>query len=1017
MKKFFKLTVVLVFTISCLGSSAQKLLKPIPKKPLRCYTVERINELREIHPKAETDAQFESWMNQKIKERKQFAQRPATVNYTIPVVFHIIHNGEGVGTSPNVGAINIQEQMLQLNKDFGNLSNSQYASATATGIQFVLAEKDPTNNVLAEPGIDRIDRNAKSWNSYAASGWNPSYIDGTVKPNSTWNSNNYFNVWVIPNLTSGSTDILGYSTFPSSSTLAGLNNNETDNTAGIVILSSTVGSSFFPNNCNNEYGLGKTMAHEAGHFLGLRHIWGDSNCGTDFCTDTPIHTEANYGVPTHPKSNSCGTADEMFENYMDYCDDIVLNTFTSNQADRVQIVMLNSPRRLSLTTSSVGAVPVAGTNRISFANCSGVLSVMESGTTGTYPRYRDVNLTLNVDDKASGAATVNVTATGTAVNNFHYQLLTPSLTFAAGENYKNVRIRVFDNAEVDGDKTVIVNYSISGSGVRTALSAQSVTITIKDNDNVVVGNNPVAIYSENFGTTGGFFPSGWLTGSFLPTAPGPNVWNVGGNGGLDVIGQALYITNNNSTKPLSYSIDQESGTVAVTPKLNVTGYTNATLSFNYKCNGEEDTDGIWDFGSLMYSFDNANFTTLSNNVGVPYVYVKTPSITNSGNILLPNNVQDTEFSIGFRWYNDNNTGDDPPFLVDDIILTANPYQVETTISSSFAYDIRTGNTTNNFKSISNKVISVIKNASENITGLTAQITEAGTGTVPVTTAAGSYLRTQKVFKISPSVVNNTVAYQGTLYFTTAELAIWGADRLNLKILKVKDGVSLSSTLNQSNAELITPTVLENVAGGYITYTANFTGFSQFMLVSPLTSLPVSLISFQATALEKNIQLVWSTSQEINNRGFIIERSLDGTSFSQVGWVDGNGTTPLTTTYNFTDNFVQPNVTYFYRILQVDIDNRQVYSQVRNARLKPGSRISITVNPNPAKDYVNLFIKGTNNKATVELVNGIGQKLLQKNEINTANGIYRLSLPGLSKGVYIIVVYLPEGAYTKKIIVQ
>lgn len=320
-------------------------------------------------------------------------------------------------------------------------------------------------------------------------------------------------------------------------------------------------------------------------------------------------------------------------------------------------------------------------------------------------------------------------------------------------------------------------------------------------------------------------------------------------------------------------------------------------------------------------------------------------------------------------------------------------------------------------SAGNKVIATIKNTSANTFGLTAQITQAGTGNVAVTTAGGSYLRTQKVFQINPSVANNTVTYQGTLYFTTAELAIWGTDRLNLKILKVKDGVSLSSMLNQSNAELITPTVTENVAGGYIAYTGNFTGFSQFMLVSPLASLPVSLISFQATPLEKNIQLVWKTSQEINNRGFIIERSLDGTSFTQIGWVNGNGTTSLTSTYNFTDNFVQSNVTYFYRILQVDIDNRQMYSQVRNARLKPGAGISIIVNPNPAKDYVNLFIKGTNNKATVELVNALGQKLLQKNGIIASNGTYRLSLPGLSKGVYTIVVYLPEGAYTKKIIVQ
>src|SRR6185295_7258116 len=147
-----------------------------------------------------------------------------------------------------------------------------------------------------------------------------------------------------------------------------------------------------------------------------------------------------------------------------------------------------------------------------------------------------------------------------------------------------------------------------------------------------------------------------------------------------------------------------------------------------------------------------------------------------------------------------------------------------------------------------------------INEVTAQITEAGTGNVAVNTAAGNFLRTQKVFQINPAIANTTVSYQGTLFFTEAELAVWGAEKLNLKILKVKDGVPLSTTLDVSNAEIITPIVFEDAAAGYITYTGNFTGFSQFMLVSPLASLPVSFINFQATALQKNIQLVWSTAQ-------------------------------------------------------------------------------------------------------------------------------------------------------------
>jgi hypothetical protein len=151
----------------------------------------------------------------------------------------------------------------------------------------------------------------------------------------------------------------------------------------------------------------------------------------------------------------------------------------------MQTVMLNSPRRSSLAVSTAGSVPVTASNKIAFTNCTGALSVSEEGITGTYPRYRDVNLTLNVEDKATGTATVNITATGTAINNFHYQLLTPSLTFAGGDNFKDVKIRVFDNAEVDGNKTIILNYSILGTGVTAGTAAQSVTVTVIDDDTLV----------------------------------------------------------------------------------------------------------------------------------------------------------------------------------------------------------------------------------------------------------------------------------------------------------------------------------------------------------------------------------------------------------------------------------------------------------------------------------------------------------------------------------------------------
>ena len=1016
MHHFYKLATVFFLLITGEKIAAQQIrLSAIEKKPIRCYTTEVISEYRKKHPGAETDAQFESWMSKKTQERK--AQRAQLSNYTIPIIFHIISKGEAIGTTPNISATAIGEQLLQLNKDYANGSNSQYAVAAATGIQFVLAKNDSVGNPLAEPGIQRINSTAKGWTDYEPAGWTLGYVDSTVKAGSIWPPNTYFNVWIIPGITNGSSTLLGYSTLPASSTLSGLSNGETNATAGVVIQTGSVGSIFSPNSCGNSYGLGKTLTHEAGHFFGLRHIWGDTNCGDDFCSDTPVHLTSNSGTPSHPKSNSCGTVDEMFENYMDYTDDIELNTFTNNQVDRMQTVMLNSPRRVSLASSTVGAVTVTATNQVSFANCTGVLKIAETGVNQSYPRYRDIDLILNVQDKATGNAAITVITAGTAINNFHYQLMTPTLNFTAGENFKDVKIRIFDNAEIDGDKTIVVGYTInSGTGVTAGSAAQSVTITIADDDNQKYGSNTVSLLSEDFGTSGGNAPAGWLSGSFKSPA-GANIWRVGSKGGAGINGQALYITNDKLLKPLSYSVDSASDAVAITPKIHTTGYSNPVLSFNYKSKGESDALGNYDFGELMYSFNNANFFTLTNAAGDPYTYKEVTTATNSGNIVLPADLQDTAFSIGFRWINNDNTGTNPPFLVDDINISASPYPIETAVSSSYGYDIRNGSAQSNFKSTNNKAIVFISNVSTNLTNVTAHITQAGSGTIPLITTGGAFVRTQKVFQVSPAIANTSATYQATFYFTEAELAIWGSGKLGLKILKVTDGVSLGGTLNAGNAELITPTVFEDAAAGYITYTGSFTGFSQFVLASPATVLPVILTNFAAVANQQNIQLTWKTELEINNRGFIVDRSLNGSDFTQIGWMNGTGTTSLVSKYRYTDNFVQPGIVYYYRIRQIDINNGQQYSVVRSARTGKIAGIVLSVSPNPARGFINLFITGTSNKANVEIVNSAGQVMLRKNEISAFDGIYQLPLNGIVKGHYNVLVYLPEGTFTTKIIIE
>lgn len=1010
-----KLYTILTGVMLSYAVSAQ-VFQPIPntsqQSPVKkCATVEVLENMRRANPLSETDQQFEGWLQQKIRERSLAGARVQAI-VTVPVIFHVIHTGQAIGTGSNISASALQQQLMQLNKDFGNQNNSPYAAAADMEIRFALAATDPSGNLLAEPGVDRINANTGGFGlpPYTVGYANPANnaLTNTVKPATTWDANRYLNIWVLE-MEAG---ILGIATFPASSGLSGLNNAETLATAGVAVGPATVGSEFIPTGgCSASFGKGRTLTHELGHFFGLRHIWGDATCGTDYCGDTPTHQGQNTGVPTHPKPNSCGTADEMFENFMDYTDDVVLNTFTADQKTRMQTVLINSPRRGSLTTSTVPSVDASASNRIQFNPCLTAVTIAETGITGTYPRYRDTTFAILVENKATGAATVTINTGGTAVSGYHYQLMTPSVTFAAGEVRKLVTVRLFDNAEIDGSRTLTLSYGITGSGVQAGTSAQTQTITITDDDNVTPSQNPITLLSQDF--------EGSLTGwNVLASGGMPNNWVVASTGSAGGTGNAAYISNS-TTAPYANSYTKTIAGIALlrTPLINATGYSGLQLSFKYRVRGEVIGSTAYDYGLATY-LPAATPTTYTRITGSPIYAGTTAAVTGTATLALADaTFANASFHLGFLWNNDDADGNDPALNIDDVLLTASATTIETAVGSSYGSDVRSG-TNNIFRSTAGRVVASLNNLNANISNVTASVTQSGTALVTLATTIGSYQRSSKVIRIAPAAANTTATYQVTLYFTTAELADWGANAPNLKLMKVKDGVNLSTAIQGSDAQLVTPTFNDlRSTRGYASYTANFTGgFSQFILVSANTVLPVNLISFEARARRSDIQLTWATSQETNNRGFAVERSTDGNNFERIGWVDGNGTTAARSDYQYNDTEVQPGVLYYYRLRQTDLDNREKLSEIRTARIEQ-TNLLVSLRPNPASGKVYLTVSGSSAKADVRLVNSLGQVVRQWNGLATSGNRTELDISGLSSGLYHIEVRTGEQEHREKLLIR
>ncbi len=234
----------------------------------------------------------------------------------IPVVVNVLYRT----TAENISLAQIQSQIDILNKDFNALNSdfnqvpTLFAGVKANvGISFVL---------------DAVYRKSTTKTSWGTNDAMKIASQGGIAPTSPTTK---MNLWAC---TIGG-GILGYAQFPGGSS----------STDGVVIDSKylgNTGTAVYP------FNLGRTATHEVGHWMNLRHIWGDANCGSDLVSDTPTHNAANSGVPAYPHYSTCtGTPVEMTMNYMDYTDDRGMYMFSNGQKSRMAAVFVSGGARAS----------------------------------------------------------------------------------------------------------------------------------------------------------------------------------------------------------------------------------------------------------------------------------------------------------------------------------------------------------------------------------------------------------------------------------------------------------------------------------------------------------------------------------------------------------------------------------------------------------------------------------------------------------------------------------------------
>jgi hypothetical protein len=330
----------------------------------RCITAGSLETIPHAANVLANAVQNADYFSLESKTKKTATEDPVI---RIPVIVHVLYNN----AAQNISDAQIRSGIEALNRDFrrraaDTVNTPQRFKKLAADVQieFALATADPFGR--ATTGIERKQVSRIGW---MADDKMKHTADGGMNG---WNSNSYLNIWIV-NLIGGS----GYSSVPGSAP-------END---GVVINYAAFGTI----NTTAPFHLGRTAVHEVGHWLGLKHIWGDAACGDDGINDTPPQGFFTKGCPSGFRS-SCnnGTSGDMYMNFMDYTNDECMNLFTAGQRERMRSLFAEGGARASLLQSR-------GLSEPSLAEAP-----LPTGSTALYPNPATHSITVQVNDAMRG---------------------------------------------------------------------------------------------------------------------------------------------------------------------------------------------------------------------------------------------------------------------------------------------------------------------------------------------------------------------------------------------------------------------------------------------------------------------------------------------------------------------------------------------------------------------------------------------------------------------------------------
>lgn len=301
--------------------------------------------------------------------------------------------------------------------------------------------------------------------------------------------------------------------------------------------------------------------------------------------------------------------------------------------------------------------------------------------------------------------------------------------------------------------------------------------------------------------------------------------------------------------------------------------------------------------------------------------------------------------------------------------------------------------------------------------------------IAITILSGSETFTAEYFHVDP----NTVPYDVTLkdaslnhigrceYWTlnrSAAVNAWvtlswdsyscGMDNLADIMVARWDGALWRDHGNGGTTGAIDP------GTGTVISSAIVTAFGPFTLASSSINnpLPIELLSFTGNCNYQNVILKWSTATETNNDYFTIERSTDGITFTPIGTEKGAGNSSTIKNYSFTDNKLETETVFYYRLKQTDFDGKFEYFGIIAVENCEDGLSELVIYPNPNNGI--FTVEGSENKYELGIINVCGEILFHQ---KTQSKKSEIDLSNQPNGIYLLQIKSKNGTKSQKIIIN